>query len=433
MPRIFYAGTDEDEFYNLSCEQGVDAQLVSFYKMRKWPALLRKRKEEHPEVDFFVDSGAYTFQREKGQELTLDDYELYAEEYTKYLETNIDCIFAAAELDVEQVVGLERVYRWQRELFAPLEDRIPIVYVWHPFRGPDGWTEMCKQHEYVGFSRDVSHEERVRLLATARKYLTKVHGFGITDSTSLRTLNCYSVDSLTWKTCEMYGTTYYWDGSTLKVFDKTQKDQRRRFRGQFETLGLDWAAIENDERREITRASLMAFRLMEFAMERRAVMVPFWEYRVPPRELSPEDISKWAEKFGWKNAEFDDSEEDKFYVSLVQAVQNNWGLEDYDPEDLAEGLGWLLKSHGKVTSDPHDAAIYDKIRVKMNDCLVPKKTFAVPRTSNEVFLDRFPKPRARSLEPTDYNTLDWREVDKNMAAALDAGVRETMEDSDGLF
>lgn len=73
-----------------------------------------------------------------------------------------------------------------------------------------------------------------------------------------------SVDSITWKTGEMYGILIVWDEHAQTLTMEDDKTQRAKYRGIIETAGFDADAIINETNyKEVTKFGLWSMRQME--------------------------------------------------------------------------------------------------------------------------------------------------------------------------
>jgi len=146
-----------------------------------------------------IDSGAHSIQ----QGVAKDDWDKFFKSYLTFLIENEKSIDYAVELDIEEMVGMEKVEQWREELIS--STNLPIIPVWHKKRGFNYWEEMCKKYDYVGFSGflkrgvpEVPEKYLPKFFKVADKYKTKVHGFGYTRFKSKLICKFYSVDSSSW-------------------------------------------------------------------------------------------------------------------------------------------------------------------------------------------------------------------------------------------
>lgn len=112
--------------------------LMSYYYIPKNPkrALGIIKQSER----IMIDSGAHTFQKGK----TKLNWEEYTESYARFIrETDCDKIVGYFEMDVDKVIGLERVIKLRRRLEQETDKIIPV---WHKGRGIENFYRMCEEY-----------------------------------------------------------------------------------------------------------------------------------------------------------------------------------------------------------------------------------------------------------------------------------------------
>ena len=174
--------------------------LASFYGISDF-----ERKNVKKFKSLIIDSGAFSFQ--KGKSVTNWDY--YIEEYAAFINTyGIELFF---ELDIDSIVGLEKVERLRAKL-ERLTGRQPIP-VWHKGRGLDYYRGMCRDYKYVAIG-GIAIKEIPRnkyeaafpwFINIAHENGAKIHGLGYTNIKGLRKYHFDSVDSTTWLVGGKYG------------------------------------------------------------------------------------------------------------------------------------------------------------------------------------------------------------------------------------
>ena len=174
--------------------------LCSFYYLRQ--EIFEKIL---PKSDLMlIDSGAHSFQ--KGKKV---DWLEYTRKYAQWIKEN-DCdkIIGYFEMDVDNVIGYERVLEL-RKILESVTDK--IIPVWHKNRGVDEFKKMCMQYSgrivaITGFkNEDIKDEQYLMFLKYAKKYDCKVHCLGMTRKKILDTVPFDFVDSSSWKQASIYG------------------------------------------------------------------------------------------------------------------------------------------------------------------------------------------------------------------------------------
>lgn len=281
---IFLSGVEGDRFMDTAYHFAECRRvLMSFlYAGNKGSVWFKNRVKKYPDARFMADSGAHTFRTESFEfEKTnpqgnasqgvdprfhpkfpnLQWFEDYIRRYRDWISQNKELISLCVNLDIDNIVGIEKVLEWDYDIFRPLERQgVPVCYVWHENYGFDFWLKMCREHEYVGLPGHLSESEYQKMLRPAILNGCRVHGFALTKSFVIGRLPFASVDSISWKSGEMYGQTFNFEGSKLRVYDKNQKDQRKRFKAKYVAAGIDWELLEQDKAEQITQVNALAWK-----------------------------------------------------------------------------------------------------------------------------------------------------------------------------
>lgn len=182
--------------------------------------------------DFLLDSGAFTFMQ--GNHNGSIDWDEYIERYADFIKrNNVQKYF---ELDIDSVVGYERVLQYRRKL-ENLTQR-PCIPVWHKSRGINEFRRMCDEYNYVAIGGIVSKEIKPdqykhfpALISEAHSRGAKIHGLGFTALDWLPKCHFDSVDSTAWTTGNRFGFVYQFTGKTMRKIDvpkgKRFTDSRR--------------------------------------------------------------------------------------------------------------------------------------------------------------------------------------------------------------
>lgn len=169
--------------------------------------------------DFLLDSGAFTFMQNSSSHV---EWEEYIERYAAFIKKNkIQKYF---ELDIDSVVGYEKVLQYRNKLEALVG--WPCIPVWHKSRGMQEYKKMCDEYDYVAIGGIVTGEitkDKYRafpvMISEAHKRKAKVHGLGFTNLTLLPKIHFDSVDSTAWTTGNRFGFVYRFDGKTMQKVD----------------------------------------------------------------------------------------------------------------------------------------------------------------------------------------------------------------------
>ena len=204
--RVFLAGNDgyhkTNEFQLRQFTQEVTSFkdfniLESYYTLRdneNFMELLNRCNS------FLLDSGAFTFM--SGTHQGEIQWEQYIDEYADCINRyDIKHFF---ELDIDSIVGLEKVEEYRKRL-ERLTNKQPIP-VWHKNRGKEYFIRMCEEYPYVSIGGIVTREIPRNIyekafpwfIATAHQHGCKIHGLGYTNILGLHKYHFDSVDSTAW-------------------------------------------------------------------------------------------------------------------------------------------------------------------------------------------------------------------------------------------
>lgn len=176
--------------------------LESFYYIADW-----QTRNLHRFKSFMLDSGAFTFAYGSKTQVNLS---YYLEQYIKYINQNNVGLFF--ELDVDKLVGYERVLEYRKTLERGTGKR--CIPVWHVSRGKENWLQMCKEYNYIALgglaAKEFKNQERYIpwFTHTAHELGCKVHGLGYTKLGYLQQMGFDSVDSSAWLAGNRGGFVY---------------------------------------------------------------------------------------------------------------------------------------------------------------------------------------------------------------------------------
>ena len=182
--------------------------------------------------DVMVDSGAFTLRQQKKGNI---DWDAYIDSYAEFVVNNN--IKRFIELDIDNVVGYERVKEFRRTLEHKTQKR--CIPVWHFTRGKEDFLRMCDEYDYVALGGLVGKKTAKRLseykkafpwfINEAHKRGAKIHGLGITSMELLEKCHFDSVDSRSWNTSYIYGHGVKFDGRRLVNMQKPPGKQMKSY------------------------------------------------------------------------------------------------------------------------------------------------------------------------------------------------------------
>lgn len=210
--KICLAGTSAITDVNKDYVKNVKYLLESFYSIKEWQIPFIKSADL-----FLLDSGAFTMFT-KGHNLTEKDWDDYVTNYINFINKyDVKYFF---ELDVDRILGIKKV----EEIRARIERETgkKCIPVWHKERGWKYFEKMCEEYDYVaigGIAKNPNGKQIEKLfpyfIKCAHKHKCKIHGLGYTSANGLRKYHFDTVDSIAWKSANIYGnmTLFGKDGS----------------------------------------------------------------------------------------------------------------------------------------------------------------------------------------------------------------------------
>lgn len=310
---IIISGVESDKYWNIVVDQcGIRNVLMSYhYLQKKGSGFLKERLTKTPDVKILIDSGAHTFYAKIDEFSKKPDsfWEDYLTKYTSWIAENKDYITSCANLDIEGIVGIEKVDEWNKKYFEPLEEiGIDVCYIWHAVRGNNGWEEYCKKHKYVGLSTEndsLTTQHLSKMLTVSKRYNARVHGMALTKTEVLVRVPFYSVDSTTWLVGQQYGELNWFDGRKMKRLSK--KDWQRTYKTKLlkEPFNADWDKLINGmggrgDTYELLRLNVIAYILAEEHIQKRLNAKMYWMNSKPKTQVkSHEEVLKTTPDIEW--------------------------------------------------------------------------------------------------------------------------------------
>lgn len=226
--KLYIAGIHPKHYFQLVSRLEYKYLLFNYNDLKNTagviPAMIAY-KRTHPEVRYILDSGAHALQKETNTV----NYDEFFFGYMRFLMDYGFLFDQYVELDIENVVGMEKVTKWTNLLKQTFST--PPIEVWHKWRGEDAkagdeiWKDMTERLDYVGLSgflikaggaAELPPRRMKEYLRIAKKNDCKVHGLGLTSPKILVTHDFYSVDSTTWLSSGQFGRNFHFDGNILR-------------------------------------------------------------------------------------------------------------------------------------------------------------------------------------------------------------------------
>jgi hypothetical protein len=347
--KAYFSGVESGQHWQHCVDAKVKHVLMSYWQFRdKNPNIIRDRKKQYPHINFMVDSGAHTFITawRKFTHWTRKDFDDYVAEYADWIKRNGKYVTAVVECDLDFTLneilaqnrasnlGPQIVQSWQQKHFMPLQKMgIDVIYVWHEERKMEGWEQMCSQFDYVGLPGYMSSEPDFnKYISIARRYSTRIHGFAATKQIDFRDVPWYSIDSITWKSPEMWGVMLVWDERNQKFISEGDKSKRYKYADIIRRAGFDADKICKDADYKLgTKFGLYSMRQMEAFYEKKYQdRIFYYELRMPHRDVIAQvdkpQVREWWKLFRpdvlFKDFANSKTSQIRQILSAISAVQN---------------------------------------------------------------------------------------------------------------
>lgn len=444
---IFYSGVEYESYLDILYSLGIRNFLMSYeYLKGKGHAQLKKYSDMH----LFIDSGAFTYMSDpKYESYTIEQWEEQIEEYLRWAERHKDSIFAIADLDLQYIVGYEKVYEWRKKYFEPfmLRTGIPVCFIYHE-DGLDVWEYMCKRYPYVGFSlatdvgaNDVELREKFRI---AEKYNTLIQGMASTKTSMLTEFPFYTVDSTTWNVGLKYGEISVWKGSKMSRIKKADFETKAFPVISKYDRSFDFDLIRDEDKTEMIKVNAYAFVQAEKYIHDRLKSKMYWlKARTEKRDLdnlpddfypsedtvlngTDEEVLSYAKKFNI-NPEAPEAMDLVVHITAFM----NW-----DNPDYVSLRGWY-DEHQNTIDELHDIyinrivgsnddKIYD-LQKFFGECLSGDNDKLLQLGTN---FDRVIKERETYIEDEESETVELTpsEVKKSVKALLPEPSGDSVDD-----
>lgn len=450
---IFYSGVEYESYLDILYDLGIRNFLMS-YEYLKGKGVHQLKK--YPDMHLFIDSGAYTYNQDpKYGEYTIEQWEKQIEEYLAWAEKHKNQIFAIADLDIQYLVGYEKVVEWRKKYFEPfmLRTGLPVCFIYHE-EGLDIWEYMCKRYPYVGISlnidREVDETELRNKFKIAEKHNALVQGMASTRTGMLTQYPFYTVDSTTWNVGLKYGEISVWTGNKMSRIKKADfKEKAFPYIDRYD-LPFNHDLILEEDKTEMIRVNAYAFVQAEKFIQERLKSLMYWfkaravkvdvdnlpDDFFPPVEWfnsQPEvdSLKEYARKMNI-NPELPDKECFNMIFDMTAFV--TWGNEEYD--SLREGYTPELLSglhdtfiNRIVASDEERIADLQQF---FKECLSGENDKLLQLGTN---FDRIVKEREHYIEDDDEELVDISpdEVKSRLRAILpDSADSENAPEIDAL-
>ena len=192
-------------------ENPIPFGLQSYFYIRRNPSVFALAFENCNEM--LIDSGAHSFQHGGGKNF---DWVAYTKEYAKWIKENDnDKILGYFEMDIDNVIGYDKVLELRKILLKVTDKIIPV---WHKNRGIEEFKKMCRETKgdivaITGFGitlkeLDIKRDQYDIFVKYAHQHGKKIHGLGLTRADILHKVPFDYTDSSSWSTSAARGGNF---------------------------------------------------------------------------------------------------------------------------------------------------------------------------------------------------------------------------------
>jgi len=261
---------EEELHLDIPLECGVKRFLINYWYAKSCPKsniqrICEKIKKAGGRV-FFDSGGLQILLRWRENKLPKNfDLNKYFEDYLATIIHNREHIDYFAELDIDAVVGYDKVKKWRKRFEeTSLDDK--LIYVWHNTI-PDSYNEWeiwCKQRKFlsIGFAEEGIHERatsfkamdrEIKLIQKAHDYGVKVHLLGVKSPSVLLRVEPDSADTGGWLYPLQWGKVLIFTEGRLieKKFNEIIDHQKLA-----QDYGLDMTMLIEDEPSEMLKLTI---------------------------------------------------------------------------------------------------------------------------------------------------------------------------------
>lgn len=429
---MMYSGVEDDNNFQILYDMGIRNFLISFHYVQK--KHLNVARYEEMGIKFFVDSGAYSFiSNLEFQDYTVEQWEKYIESYLRWIEKHSTIVFAFANLDLEYLVGGDKVQEWNEKYFEPfmLRTGIPVCFVYHDNATKFTWEQYCQRYPYVGISwggldtqgNDIGYG--TAKLKVAEKYGAVCHGMAMTQTALLTKLPFYTVDSTTWLVGLQYGEINFWTGQKMS---RLKKDKwKGSMLSQVVSKGFDEQKLLDEDKEEMIKVNVHAFIEAEQFVQDRLKSRMYW--------LRPDKVERTESGLNsieyppveWLENASTDGENWEEYAKTFNITTADRGLAIDNIIDLTIFMNWYSDDYAEfrdrvykpeLIKDLHDTWVNrivssEEERVEdlidfFKECLMGKSDKLLVLGTN---FDRLVKERDSYVDDTEYDYEDVSDME----------------------
>lgn len=266
--KIIFLGSEVPSNRKLLIEQGVTHFGFSF---------LRAKKRGFPKTkrfsfwDYYPDNSKIVvhpgISEIKGSVQEVLDL---AADYQDFIVQNVEDVAGFVEFDYPELG--EEFLSNQRNFFAEADNFWPV---WNPERGPKDLFMLAEEYENVavpsiGAYNTPTHQMLGQMRGLSAQHGTSFHGLAVASPENISQAPLATASTLSWASPMMRGETIVWDGTRLVRYPKNMKEQaRKRYAKVYDTAGLAYDKVLEDDLKEVTRLAIWSFLQLEKDMDKK--------------------------------------------------------------------------------------------------------------------------------------------------------------------
>lgn len=257
---LYFGGGEQKVWRELLAANGVTHVSLSFVGLTR-----RTKKTDQfmladhfPEgTRVFVDSGAYTLNKEPGKYAEEDAMSL-AHSYFGFVANNLDRIEMASEFDAD-VLGHDWLMDMREDFWHEAAVQDKFLPIWKGSNAQE-LREYAERYERVG----VMQPDDMMLAPVVNRIVqdkgTRFHGIAMTGMAEMQQVRWDSVGSTSWLSPTQYGDTFVWDGRELHRYPKNYKGKgRESHKTYLADQGFDAEAISAGANKELLKLSIWSW------------------------------------------------------------------------------------------------------------------------------------------------------------------------------
>ena len=257
---LYFGGAEVITWRKLLAAEGIPHIGINYLHLK--PRLPKKEwlLADHfpPEQKIFLDAGSFGINNQHWDQA---EHNAFLSEYMEFVQANLDRLSYFTECDFTNM-GQDWVESRRNDVWLDLSPD-KFIPVWHEQYGLGKLREMTERYPNLGVPPLTPRSETV-VGGLVRRSRIALHGLCFNHPYSAPGGLYSTILSSSWISPQRYGETVVWDTNRLRRYPSDDKVKaRRRHRSQFIRAGFDGDKIVADDKKEVTRYTLWAWRQVE--------------------------------------------------------------------------------------------------------------------------------------------------------------------------